>query len=190
MEPPLAPAKINSMNEADIRKRLNEIDRTDRRGHARLMEQFRQSVPQVTVQLIKDCSGLDDDYICHLYTFDIPQNSRIFLRKEHVFPIFPALRHCTIFEDLEKRELIQSAQTMQDAQIIVYYWLRNDREVHIHSGRVEGQYIISKWGRGHAWRHHPRHVPSVFEDNGILRMRFFKQSNAQKTMAYLEAKAA
>lgn len=177
------------MNEQEIRRRLNAIDCTDRRTHAVQIEQLRRIEPQVSVELVRDCTGWDNDYICHLYTFDVPQNSYIFLQKERVFPIYPTLQHCTIFEDLLNRGLIEATPTMQGAQIIVYCKNNGNQEVHIHSGKVQGECVLSKWGRGHIWKHKPQHVASVFEDNGVLRMRFFKHPDSKRTLEYLEQKA-
>lgn len=178
------------MNDSDIRKRLNEIDCKDRREHSRLIEQLKLVVPEVSNQLVRDCTGLDDNYICHLYTFGIPQNSTIFLQKQRVFPIIASLWHCTVFDDLRQARLIEEVADMKDADIIVYYHIKDGRHSDIHSGQVHGEFVISKWGRGHVWKHRPQHVASVFEDNGILRTKFFKNLNSAETMEYFEKKAS
>ncbi|MDD3896610.1 MAG: hypothetical protein PHU04_02055 [Candidatus Peribacteraceae bacterium] len=177
------------MNDAEIRKRLNEIDCTDRRTHVEQIEAFRKAEPSLSVELVQDCTGWDDSYICHLYTFGVPQDSDIFFQKEKVFPIYPTLRHCAIFEDLEGHGLIQKVAIMQDANLVLYYQLKQGKECHIHSGKVDGQYVISKWGRGHVWRHYPQHVASVYEDSGVLRMHFYKHTDPSQTMQYFAKKA-
>lgn len=178
---------MHEMKDLEIRIRLNEINCLDKTLQNSKMEILKEIAPELRCELETDCTELDDSYICHHYTFNISVDSNIFRWTELTFPIHEG--HCSVFDELEKNKLILSSETMSDAQIIIYYEINNGIEKHIHSGRIRKQEVVSKWGRGHIWKHKPEHVPVIYEDAGSLRMRFFKNPKPEQTYEFLRQKA-
>lgn len=174
------------MDDSEIRKRLQDIDSknvkiTDQRG---LVEELKKIESKVSVQFVQASTNWSSEYICHHYTLNVSESSGLFTFTDtRIF----RQGECVIFDELECLGFIQEIESIKNADIIVYYKEKQGRKLHIHSGKVKQNMILSKWGKGNVWMHLLEHVPAHYEDNGLLKIKYFKYADIQKAKNYLDS---
>jgi hypothetical protein len=151
-----------------VRHELSRItaDGTLLQTHARAIARLSEHHPH-SISFVEDGNAGAHGYNCFMYSLGVrqlpPRLVRLAKQVEEAFP-----GSAFVVELLEGCHLQEVDEAGAHAGCVVIYFENGLPE---HAGIVEqGGFVVSKWGRGHLYRHRLFEVPSIYGDN----VRFFE----------------
>jgi hypothetical protein len=161
--------------ETTLRIRLDEIsaDATNAALHGNL-------VAELTGHSVRELSMSDPrrpsatHFNCFSFAFNLADSAAVQLitsRLSYLYPDEDFARHL-----IDRNSLLEIKQADLSLGDVVVYFAHNQPK---HAGKVFGDRIVSKWGRGLLWEHALHEIPAVYGDT----VRFFCQIDANSAEA-------
>ncbi len=143
------------------------------------LEEFRQRLEEATARTPPGEHTKRIDPLKHIYSHNISCLSTYLTNDEPILISTNTTLDCFLFvfknifspemlkvfnkidfENIERRFISEGLLELHNAwsdndRIVVYF----DNNVPVHCGKTDKKTIISKWGKGHVWRHELWHVP-------------------------------
>jgi hypothetical protein len=132
-----------------------------------------------SISLVRQSSETPHGYNCFMYALGLTvlPDKLVALSLQHD-DVFPSARFMETLVN-SRLQAVRPAEA-EDDDLVVYF---DEHGKPRHAGIVRGDYVVSKWGRGHLWKHQLFEIPLSYG----IDARFYRRIDPEEALRLYEA---